>query len=287
MEQVGREQHMQTPTHQELSRLAESAAFKAGQRVKELQSGTRTVNSKGFRDFVTDADFLSQAIITNIIREQYPTHGFLTEEADESLPKSGPIIWVIDPVDGTTNYSRNHPNYSISIAAAANKLSPGTVINKEGLKQLHPAAGVIYDPVHSEMFAGAAGFSAALNNKPIQVSNINKLSDAVIGLDWGRSYDQRERMIELLGRLAHQVHTIRAVGSAAQALAWVACGRLDVYINLSIGPWDCAAGTVIINEAGGRVSNLSGRSWQISDPGCVASNGSLQASILETVLDLS
>ena len=278
---------METPTYQELSRLAESAAYEAGQRVKELQGEIRTVNSKGFRDFVTDADYLSQAIITKIIREHFPAHGFLTEEADESLPQNGPIIWIIDPVDGTTNYSRNHPNYSISIAVATNNSPSGSVIDKEALKQLHLAAGVIYDPVHSEMFTGAAGFGSTLNNDPIRESKISKLSDAVIGLDWGRSYDQRERLLELLGSLAHQVHTIRAIGSAAQALAWVACGRLDVYINLSIGPWDCAAGRVIINEAGGVVSNLSGRPWQISDPGCVASNRSLQASVLEMVRNLS
>ena len=145
---------------------------------------------------------------------------------------------------------------------------------------------MIYDPVHSEMFTGAAGFGSTLNNDPIRESKISKLSDAVIGLDWGRSYEQRERLLELLGSLAHHVHTIRAVGSAAQALAWVACGRLDVYINLSIGPWDCAAGRVIINEAGGIVSNLGGRPWQISDPGCVASNGPLHENVLKVVQDL-
>ena len=278
---------MEIATYKKLANLAESAAYEAGQRVIEMQSDERRITSKGFRDMVTDADYLAQSIITSTIRRDYPEHGFLTEEADDSLPQSGPYIWVIDPVDGTTNYSRNQPNYSISIAAATVKSPSATTNDVQESSQIRPVAGVIYDPSHSEMFSAAAGSGAFLNNHPVQVSSVSSLSNAVVGLDWGRSYGQRERMLEMLGRLAHEVHTLRAVGSAAQSLAWVACGRMDVYINFSVGAWDSAAASVIIDEAGGSISNLLGRPWQITDAACVASNGKLQSSVLEIILNES
>ena len=276
---------MERPNYLKLASLAESAAYEAGQRVKEMQGAERKITSKGFRDIVTDADYLAQSIITSAIRKKYPDHGFITEEADGSLPQSGPFIWVIDPVDGTTNYSRNQPNYSLSIAAAEENSKFEAPSDDVDSNQFNLVVGVIYDPPHSEMFSAAANSGALLNNNSIQVSGVSSLSNAVIGLDWGRSHEQRDRMMAILGRLLHKVHTIRAVGSAAQALAWVACGRLDAYVNLSVGAWDCAAASVIISEAGGSIRNIRGRLWQLSDVTCIASSDKLLPSLLELILN--
>jgi len=278
---------MKIPPTDELLQIAEFAAITAGEQTTKLQGGILDIKQKGFRDFVTDADFRSQELILETISRRYPDHGYLTEENEHILSPESPVIWVIDPIDGTTNYSRGHPLYTIAIAAAVShqrNRSEGTKSNLELLLKHHQlAAGAIYDPAGGEMFGATHESVSTLNKAPIKVSEVGLLEKAVIGLDWSRDFDQRQRMLEIISHLAHEVHTIRAIGSAAQALAWVACGRLDVYINLGIGPWDVAAAKVIITSAGGTVSDLSGESWNLWHPSCLASNGLLHDQLLEQI----
>ena len=255
--------------------VAEHAAVKAGNLVRQQFSEPRQISQKGYRDVVTDADFASQAIITEIIRSSFPGHGFLTEEDDPSLPEGGPVIWVIDPVDGTTNYSRQIPTYCISIAAATKQ---GT--DQSGWNDYRPVAGVIYDPMRDEMFSAAAGGSSTLNGKDVSVSKADNIGEAIVSLDWSRDYARRQTMLSALNRFAHEAHTIRATGSAALNLAWIAAGRLDVYFNFGIGPWDVAAAAVLIAEAGGTVTNPAGEPWSLNDASCVASNGLVHQAFL-------
>lgn len=248
----------------ELLEMAEETAVLAGNLIRQKWSQPREIKSKGFRDVVTDTDFAAQKLITDAIRARFPDHGFLTEEEDNDLPAGGPVIWVIDPVDGTTNFSRAIPIFCVSIAAVS--------------AENEVLAGAIYDPMRDELFSAALGQGATLNEQPIQVSQIDDLGDAVIALDWSRNADLRQSVLDVLHQFAHRVNTVRAIGAAALALAWVGAGRVEGYVNFQLKPWDLAAASVIISEAGGQLSDLSGQQWGYSPQasGCVAGNGRIQ-----------
>jgi myo-inositol-1(or 4)-monophosphatase len=258
-----------------LKDFAESVALSAGRLVRQKWSEPREIREKGYRDLVTDADYASQSLITRTIRAAFPHHGFLTEEDDPSLPDEGPVIWVIDPVDGTSNYSRQVPTYCVSIGAIAPQAT-----TTDGPGEYRPVAGVIYDPMRDELFSAAVGGPSTLNGRQIAVSRVNSMSNAIISLDWSRDYQRREKLLSVIGRVGHQVHTIRATGSAALTLAWIAAGRFDVYFNFGMGPWDVTAAAVIISQAGGVISSASGQPWRLNESTCVASNDQLHATFL-------
>ncbi len=250
---------------------AQTAAATAGSYLREVWQQPRQIQSKGWRDLVTDADVEAQRIITTMIRGRFPHHAFLVEEDDPSLPTVGPVQWIIDPVDGTSNFSRQVPIFSISIAAVAE----GELV-----------AGVIYDPLRDEMFSAAANQPATLNGQPMQTSQVTTLIQAMLAFDWSRGPADRQKTLDLLNQLAHQAHTVRAVGSAALGLAWVACGRLDAYFHIAMKPWDAAAGVLLIQQAGGRVTNRDGTPWQFNGPTqpCLVSNGPLHPALLAEAL---
>jgi myo-inositol-1(or 4)-monophosphatase len=264
--------------------VAEMAAYAAGNMAQEMSSQPRQIENKGFRDIVTDADLAAQSKITEIILNYFPDHGFLTEEKDTSLPTEGPIIWIVDPIDGTTNYSRQIPVFSVSVAAAI-PLQPQTSGQMPRIGQV--LSGAIYDPGRKELFSGGLGLGSRLKlhsggiERPISVSACTDLESAMVGLDWGRSNIKRSSMLSDLGQFIHEVNSVRVMGSAALALAWVAAGRLDIYYNTGIGPWDVAAAKAILNEAGGLVSNPDGSTWNLGDKGCIASNGQLHDAFLK------
>jgi myo-inositol-1(or 4)-monophosphatase len=181
-------------------------------------------------------------------------------------------IWIVDPVDGTSNYSRQLPIFSISIGVA---------------HRAQMIVGVIYDPLREELFRAVAGQGATCGGRRLTVSKVVGPTDAILALDWGHAHEMRGKSLALLNRLAHQVQTIRALGSAALALAWVAAGRLDAYFNVDLKPWDVAAGALILTEAGGQISRLDGRpcNWQEPSMSCLASNSLLHASLLQIIAD--
>ncbi len=260
--------------------VATQSALQAGALLRRKWGQPREISEKGFRDLVTDADHESQALIVETIQSNFPTHGFLVEEEVATLPATGPIIWIIDPVDGTTNYSRQQPNYCISIAAVK-RPSPQTERQEPEI-----LAGVIYEPMQDELFYASLGQGAFLNGTSIKVSDTASIEKAVVALDWSHQPEQRQLTIDMLQRIAHQVQTIRAVGSAALTLAWVAAGRLDAYFNLNLKPWDVAAGKLLISEAGGKLINLDSRPWHIADAACLAGNGRVAPNpIVKLLLD--
>ncbi|MEM7532826.1 MAG: inositol monophosphatase family protein [Chloroflexota bacterium] len=224
--------------------VAEKAAREAGQIILQKREQPLQRISKGFRDLVTDADFAAQQCITEMVKTEFPTHGFLAEEEDAELPDVGDARWIIDPIDGTSNYSRHMTNFCVSIG----------VLSRDN--QL--VVGVIYDPLHDELFSATLGQGATRNRQSIHVSDIKELSEAALCLDWGRKFEERDLSLRTLSTLGHNVRTIRAIGSAALALAWIACGRLDAYLNYNLGAWDVAGGSLLVTEAGGTVSSMSG-----------------------------
>ena len=261
------------PSPIELRRFAEEVARQAGSVLNDHLLFARQVHKKGFRDLVTDADLAAQETVTELIGRRYPEHGFLTEEPDASLPSGGPILWIIDPLDGTSNYSRGMRHFGVSIAAASANGSPGVPAGQNPLDKYKVLAGAVYDPVRDELFSAAVGQGASLNDAPIQVSDRDAVAEAFVALDWSRDEQKRQMMIDALGRFAHQVHSIRAFGSATLALCWVACGRLDAYCNYTLSAWDLAAAGLLLEEAGGQVDDISGRSWTLQATDCFASNG--------------
>lgn len=258
-----------------LRNFAESIALSAGRLIRKKWREPREITEKGYRDVVTDADFASQSLITNTIRAAFPDHGFLTEEEDSTLPEGGPLIWIIDPVDGTTNYSRQVPTYCVSIAAAVE-----IEASENGTGRYEPVAGVIYDPMRDELFSAAAGSPSLLNGRQIKVSQEADLSRAIVCMDWSRGRERRQALLAAIDSFAHQVHTIRATGSAALSLAWVAAGRFEVYLNFGISDWDVAAAAVIIGQAGGILTDINGNEWRLGSPSCIASDGIIHRSFM-------
>jgi myo-inositol-1(or 4)-monophosphatase len=254
--------------------VARETAVSAGNLIREKWEQPRQTHSKGFRDLVTDADLAAQRLITDHIRQAFPRHGFLPEEENVDLPTEGDVIWVIDPVDGTTNYSRQLPIFCVSIAA---------VVPDAG-----PVVGIVYDPMRQECFSGVQGQGAWLDGRSLQVSPITDLGQAIIGLDWSHNKHRRQSVLDSLPRFAHQVYTIRAFGSAALALAWVAAGRLDGYLNYNLQPWDTAAAGLLITEAGGRLSPIDPSApalrWTEKNQSAFGSNGRVHDRFLAHVI---
>lgn len=246
--------------------------MQAGELLREKWQEPRQISEKGFRDLVTDADLASQALIVQLIQSHFPDHGFLVEEKVAGLSASGPVIWVIDPVDGTTNYSRHIPNFCISIAAVS-RLLPETDSNPSESSEPEILVGVIYDPMADELFHAAAGQGAFVNGTRMEVSHTADLAQAIVAVDWSHDPAQRQYTLDMIQNIAHHVQTLRAIGSAALTMAWIAAGRLDGYFNLNLKPWDVAAAQLLITEAGGALVNIHGSPYRFGETGCIAGNG--------------
>jgi myo-inositol-1(or 4)-monophosphatase len=246
--------------------VAENAARAAGHLIRRKLAEPLQVSSKGFRDLVTDADLAAQQQITTTLRTHFPDHGFLAEEKNSALPTAGPVRWIIDPIDGTSNYSRLLPIFCVSLAVAVAE---------------EVVVGVIYDPLRDELFSAGRGQGATVNGQPLRVSTTADLAEALVGIDWGRQESIRQRSLDALNRFAHHVRSIRALGSSALALAWVAAGRMDLYGNYKLSAWDIAAGALLIHEAGGLTSDLQAAPLRlVENTPCVASNGRLHREFL-------
>lgn len=285
---------MKKDDYAELLTAATETAVAAGQLLRERWQQPQTLTSKGFRDWVTESDVAIQRFITDRIGAQFPDHGFLVEEKDAGLPESGRCIWIIDPIDGTNNFSRQQPNFCTSIAvglpagrrtpveaaASTGAASTGAASTSSAAGYLEIVTGVVYDPIRGELFSGMLGGGAALNGRPLQVSQTRDLGQAIFALDWSNAPAQRQTVLEQLARIAPQTLTMRAIGSATLAIAWVAAGRLDGYWHNSLKAWDAAAATLFVHEAGGLTSNGRRVPWQTNDGRCVASNKHLHEQLL-------
>lgn len=243
---------------------ASEAAQRAGRMIAERYPGGRSITVKGFRDLVTDADVAAEEVIIDLIQARFPDHTIVSEEAGGSETRSD-YTWIVDPLDGTTNYTHHHPVFAVSIGV---------------LKGGEPLIGVIYDPLRDHTFVAEQGCGARLNDKPIHVSRTARLENALVGLDWGHSNEVRERILLFLHRIVPKCDTLRVLGSATLALAYVAAGWLDAYFHIGLKPWDTAAGILIITEAGGRCSTLEGEPYRVGLPGCLATNDLIHDELL-------
>ncbi len=250
------------------------AARAAGRVLWAQFDAAREIRSKGKRDIVTDADYAAEKAVREVLSSRFPDDRFLSEESDareraalwrEAEASDAPALWVVDPLDGTTNYAHHQPVFTVSI---------GLYLRQE--VQL----GVVYDPVHAEVFAAERGRGATVNGRRLAVSTTRVFDDAVVGMDWARAQPVRTRVARAVARIMQRVMSLRTCGSAALALCNVAAGRLDAYFHLSLSPWDVAAGALIIEEAGGHVTTPSGAPWSVHSQAFVASNGHLHSTLL-------
>jgi len=247
--------------------VALEAARAAGQVILAARQRSVNVQSKGLRNYVTDVDLKAERAILDLLGRRCPEHDVLSEE---SLPdaRSSRYRWVIDPIDGTLNFSRGHPCFSVSVALTLDD---------------EPIVGVVYDPMREQVFAAEAGQGATLDGEPLHTSATTDMIEAVIGMDWTRDADSRARNAAMIGHLAQKCNVVRSSGSAALALGYIAAGWWDAYWHLGLQPWDAAAGALIVREAGGQVTDLAGRRWELESPSLLASNGRLHALLCDEI----
>jgi myo-inositol-1(or 4)-monophosphatase len=255
----------------ELLELATAIAREAGGIARARFHEPRTIRTKTSEiDLVTDVDHALDSLIRRRIRESRPNDALLTEESTAESGSSG-VRWVVDPLDGTTNYAHAFPHYAISIG-----------VEVDGRR----TCGVVYDPMRDELFSAELGKGAELNGKPIRVSETSELRRALLAT--GFAYDVHQKRTPNLThfeRFVGSAQAIRRAGSAALDFAYVACGRFDGYWELHLAPWDVAAGLLLVEEAGGRVSDFDDGPAPASGTRIVASNGRVHAAMLRTLKD--
>ncbi|MCB9185453.1 MAG: inositol monophosphatase [Flavobacteriales bacterium] len=253
-----------------LTKKVEQTAKNAGKFIlaERLKFSTNQVEVKGHNDFVSYVDKGAEALIVAELKEILPIAGFITEEGTKKRDEN-PLKWVIDPLDGTTNFIHGVPCFAVSIAL---------LLEKE------PLVGVVYEINQEEMFSAWKNGGAYLNGLPMAVSRVATVKDSLLGTGFPYyDYHLMERYLELFRHLMQHSHGLRRPGSAATDLAYTAAGRFDGFYEYSLSPWDVAAGILLVQEAGGVVTDFSGGSDAIFTKEIVAANGLVHAELLALV----
>lgn len=232
--------------------------------------GSLDISTKGPNDFVSEVDRQAEAEIIKILRRAYPSHSIMAEEGGNV--EGDEFTWIIDPLDGTTNYLHGFPQYAVSIALK----------HKNRLE-----CGVIYDPLRQELFTAARGTGAQLNDRKIRVSKAKGLDAALLGTGFPfRELEHLDAYLETFKSLISKTAGVRRAGAATLDLAYVACGRLDGFWEFGLKPWDMAAGVLIIKEAGGLASDLSGGHDFLETGNVIAGNPKMLKALLQVIQPL-
>jgi myo-inositol-1(or 4)-monophosphatase len=249
---------------------ATEAALASGALQRAKYGQQLTIEHKGIINLVTEVDRACEAAILALLRARFPDHDIVTEETD--LARTGsPYVWYVDPLDGTTNFAHAYPCFCTSIALA----HEGRVI-----------VGVVYDPMREELFTAERGVGSFLNGKRLQVSKTSALIDSF--LLTGFAYDVREHLetrLRPFNKLMGEAQAVRRDGSAALDLCYVAAGRADGFWEEKLQPWDIMAGSVIIEEAGGRITRFDGSPIRVSADETLATNGTIHERMIESLTD--
>jgi myo-inositol-1(or 4)-monophosphatase len=248
---------------------AVKAARRAGTIINRASNDLErlTVRTKQDNDFVSEVDHAAEQAIIEVLLGAYPKHAILAEES--GVTGESEFQWIIDPLDGTTNFLHGFPQYSISIA----------LLHKGQLDQ-----AVIYDPVRNELFTASKGAGAFLNDRRIRVSKRDRLAEALIGTGFPyRDFTHLDAYTAMFRELVQKTSGLRRPGSAAIDLAWVAAGRTDGFFEIGLNPWDIAAGCLLIQEAGGLVTDFGGEDGYLKSGHVVAGNPKVFAQLLQAI----
>jgi myo-inositol-1(or 4)-monophosphatase len=227
-----------------------------------------TVRAKRQKDYVSEVDDAAEEAILGILREAYPDHGVLAEESGASDRKSD-YIWVVDPLDGTTNFLHGNPQYCVSIGLLVKGI---------------PTQAVVFDPNRNELFTATRGVGAYLNDRRIRVSGTDKLEQALVGTGFPfREVGNLDEYMRMLRNIMLGTSGVRRPGAAALDLAWVACGRVDAFWEIGLSPWDMAAGALLVREAGGLIGDLDGAEGFLDSGRVLASNAKLFSAMIQTL----
>jgi myo-inositol-1(or 4)-monophosphatase len=249
----------------EYARHAVETARAAGAVLREQFGQPHEIRFKGQIDLVTEADRAAEDLIASRLREACPDHELLCEEGSVGAAAPSSFRWVVDPLDGTTNFAHGLPTFAVSIA-----------LEESGA----PVIGVVYDPMRNEMFVAERGRGATLNGVPLRVSRTETLIASVLVTGFSYDFTRRAQQADIWRDFLTRVQAIRQTGSAALNLCYIAAGRLDGYWERGIQPWDVAAGALMVMEAGGAVTDLRGGKYRSDDREVLASNGLLHEEIL-------
>lgn len=250
--------------------VATKAAREAGKIINRASQdvGALKVQTKDYNDFVSEVDRAAEEAIISILKDAYPTHGFFGEESGKTNADAE-SIWIIDPLDGTTNFLHNFPCYCVSIA-----------LQEKGVL----TQAVIYDPVHNDLFTATKGRGAFLNDKRIRVTNRSKLQDSLISTGFPfKDFSYLDTYLEIFKDMAKKTAGLRRPGSAALDLAYVAAGYTDGFFEINLSPWDIAAGALLVQEAGGIVGDFEGNESWLRTGNIVAGNPKVFGQMLQVI----
>lgn len=245
--------------------VGKKAIRKAGEILLTYIDKDKNIKLKGTSNLVTDVDKLSEKIIINIIEENFPDHSILAEELG-IINKNSKYTWIIDPLDGTTNYAHTFPFFGIGIALQ---------------KEKEIVLGIIYDPLRDELFYGIKNEGSYLNDTKIRVSNTKILSESLISMGLPYELTLNEKNFLPFINFSSRTHGIRRAGSALLEISYVACGRLDGFWARNLKPWDIAPGIIIVSEAGGKVTDFEGDDINIYTDNILISNGKIHTEMIE------
>ena len=247
-------------------------AYDAGRLLRDRVGRQIEISYKGSIDLVTEVDRAAEALIGKGISDAHPSHAMLGEEGTSTgVPvAAAEWVWIVDPIDGTTNFAHGYPHFAVSIAAV-----------HRGAGEI----GVIFDPSRDELFAAKRGGQATLNGRAIRVSNVESMHRSLLGTGFSYDVTGRSEQYAIWEYLHGKCQGIRREGSAALGVAWVAAGRIDGFYERPINAWDVGAGAVIVEAAGGTVSGLDGGTYDVFGQELLASNGQIHEELVSGIQD--
>ena len=258
---------------------ASGIAREAGACLREFFAQGVETEYKGDVDLVTVADRTAEKLIRSRLSEVFPDHGIYGEEGTRDRLE-GEFRWYVDPLDGTTNFAHGFPQFCVSMGLE--QRPSGLTPTEDGTL----VAGVIYDPLRDELFSAEKGKGAFLNGKPMRTSSIPRLAEALLATGFPSRKRHASPNIHFYQEFTLRSHGVRRAGSAALDLAYVAAGRLEGFWEFNLNPWDTAAGILLIEEAGGRITDFNGRPYRIDSKEVLASNGGIHEELLVLFADM-
>lgn len=232
------------------------AAKAAGKVILKDYGNVGKIKYKDPRSIVTKSDILSEKTIMNIIKKKFPDHNFISEESSP-IDKDSKYTWIIDPIDGTTNFAANIPQFAVSIALAKNN---------------EVLMGAVFNPCTNEMYFAEKGEGSFLNNKKLRVSRKNNLKEALASFSLPSNIKISRKTLSIISKTFGTFRGLRNMGSAALNVCYIAAGKIDLYFTFTINSWDVAAAKLIVEEADGKITNIKNENWNIKDKTFVASN---------------